>query len=74
MRTKIRKISVGPDYKNAMHYQVGQTVCVDHEIMRIDKDDEGRCHVLIGKGVDAYYWKSFSNTIPMSIEYHIDFE
>jgi hypothetical protein len=74
MRTKIRKISVGPDYKNAMHYQLGQTVCKDHEILSIDKGDDGEIHVLIGKGTDAYFWKSFTNTVPMSIEYNIDFE
>ena len=74
MRTKIRKISVGPDYKNAMHYQIGQQVCNDHEILSIDIDDNNNdIHVLICKGSDAYYWKSFNSNMPISIEYNIDF-
>lgn len=71
----IRKISIGPDYKNAMHYVVGQEVLrgayrihliaftenLSHEIW-IENDE----HEII-------LWKSFNSTIPVSIEYNIDF-
>lgn len=74
MKSKVRKISVGPDYKNAMHYQIGQTVCGDHEILRIDIDDTSNdVHIIIGKDKTAYYWKSFNSNMPTSIEYNIDF-
>jgi hypothetical protein len=73
MRTKIRKISIGPDYKNAMHYQLGQTVCVDHEILSIEQGDNGEIHLLIGKDTNAFYWKTYTSTVPVSIEYNIDF-
>ena len=73
MRAKIRKISVGPDYKNAMHYQIGQQVCGDHEILMIDNDDDNNIRILIGRGEEACYWKSFNKNMPISIEYNIDF-
>jgi hypothetical protein len=72
----IRKISIGPDYKNAMHYVVGQDVLraaysihmikfnaktMSYEIWIENADDEIIC------------WKSFNSTIPISIEYNIDF-
>jgi hypothetical protein len=73
MRRKIRKISVGPDYKNAMHYQLGQTVCGDHEILSIEREENGEIHLLIGKDNNAFFWKGYTSTVPISIEYNIDF-
>jgi hypothetical protein len=72
----IRKISIGPDYKNAMHYVVGQEVLrgaytihlisfnnksMSYE-MRIQNDDS-----------EIVLWKTFSNSVPISIEHNIDF-
>lgn len=70
----IRKISIGPNYKDAMHYTVGQTVCRDHEIYSIKKDDDsGDYIIMIAKDNAVLIWKSFTPTIPVSVEYNIDF-
>ena len=72
----IRKISVGPDYKNAMHYQVGQDVLRGshqiHEILR----KGGAIHVwIINPSTDEIIrWKEYSSTVPVTIEFNIDFD
>lgn len=56
----IRKISVGLDYKNAMHYIVGQTVmggyAVIEEIVRLSNED----YVIYIKNSDneIFEWKT----------------
>jgi len=66
----IRKISFGTDYKNAMHYQVGQTfgnITIDTILMKAPntyaiyvKDDEGV----------IFRWKTIEN-MPVVIEYDL---
>jgi hypothetical protein len=73
----IRKISIGPDYKNgAMHYIVGQKVLNDtQEIHLIKQDDERqsiKIYIVNDKG-EVVLWKEFNDTIPVSIEYNINF-
>ena len=73
----IRKISIGPDYKNgAMHYIVGQKVLNDtQEIHLIKQDDERqsiKIYIVNDKG-EIVLWKEFNDTIPVSIEYNINF-
>ena len=48
----IRKISVGPDYKdNAMHYSIGQSVYGGHEITYIKLDTKDSSYnIYIKKG------------------------
>jgi hypothetical protein len=70
----IRKISIGPDYKGAMHYLKGQSVMKDsatiHEI--IQKESGIEIWVLKNNS-EIYLWKSFTPAIPISIEYNINF-
>lgn len=73
----IRKISIGPDYKGgAMHYIVGQKVINDsHEIHLIKYDDSKhsvKIYVINEKN-EVTLWKEFNSTIPMSIEYNINY-
>ncbi len=73
---EIRKISVGPDYKSgAMHYIIGQDVLggryTIHHIKHSLK--EGSVKIWIIKENEVFLWKSFTSTIPVSIEYNIDF-
>lgn len=71
----IRKISVGPDYKNALHYTVGQDIISGtHKIHNI-KADENLCYVIFVENPDqeVFAWKSISNTVPVIVEYNIDF-
>lgn len=73
----IRKISIGPDYKNgAMHYIVGQKVLSDtqtiHAIKREDPTGEIKVYIVNGKG-EVTVWKEFNPTVPVSIEHNVNF-
>jgi len=71
----IRKISIGPDYKNGMHFFVGQEVLgrthLIHDIRRNDKADI--IVKVINNQNEVFEWKSFNHTMPVSIEYSVDF-
>jgi hypothetical protein len=73
----IRKVSIGPDYKSgAMHYIVGQKVLNDtNEIHLIKYDsDRGSYKIyIINEKSEVVLWKEFNSTIPISIEYNINF-
>lgn len=72
----IRKISVGPDYKTSMHYVVGQKVLSEkfeiHKIIRDDHDGRIRVYILNDRE-EVLLWKAFNFSIPISIEFNIDF-
>ncbi len=72
----IRKISVGPDYKSgAMHYIVGQKVLNDSHISHLIKVDSERqsFKIYIQEQDVVILWKEFTSTVPVSIEYNINF-
>lgn len=73
----IRKISVGPDYKGgAMHYIVGQKILGEsNEIHRIRYNNERQSIqiFIINKKEEVVLWKEFTQSIPISIEFNIDF-
>jgi hypothetical protein len=69
----VRKISVGADYKSAMHYLVGQDVLGgDYKIHLIQKTNDSWKIWIEGSG-EILLWKEFSSQMPASIEYNIDF-
>ena len=68
----IRKISVGPDYKNgAMHYSVGQEVYGGHIIVNIIEEEE-KYSIYIQKGDLVMPWKDFNKNMAVSIEYDLE--
>lgn len=72
----IRKISVGPDYKSgAMHYIVGQDVLGGtykiHLIKYYPESDSVKIWIENDKVVRC--WKEFKSTVPISIEFNINF-
>lgn len=72
----IRKISIGPDYKNgAMHYIVGQKVLNDSHSIHLIKYDEDRqsFKIYVEADNEVYLWKEFTSNIPISVEYNINF-
>lgn len=73
----IRKISIGPDYKNnAMHYIVGQRILGDSNEIHLIKRDPNTMSIkiyIINKKREIVLWKEFNKTIPISIEFNIDF-
>jgi hypothetical protein len=76
MDSVIRKISVGSDYKTAMHYIVGQKILSDtNEIHHIKHDVKKLSFqiFIINKKEEVVLWKEFTQSIPISIEFNIDF-
>jgi hypothetical protein len=73
----IRKISVGPDYKGgAMHYIVGQKILNDTNeihLIKYDVDHQSFKIYIINEGNEVILWKEFNSTIPVSVEYNINY-
>jgi hypothetical protein len=72
----VRKISIGADYKNAMHYVVGQKILGDTNEIHLIKRDHISSSIkiyIINKKGEIVLWKEFNQTIPTSIEFNIDF-
>lgn len=72
----IRKISIGPDYKSgAMHYIVGQEVLNRSYVIHLIKYDSKNESIIIyiQKDDEVMKWKEFNHTVPISIEYNINF-
>lgn len=73
----IRKIAIGPDYKQgAMHYVVGQEVLkgayIIHLIRYAVADDSFKIWIESKENKEVVLWKRFVN-MPVSVEYNINF-
>lgn len=67
----IRKISVGADYKNAMHYIVGQQVLGgNYEIAEINHEVDSYS-IWVKQDGEILKWKEIMNT-PVVIEYNLN--
>jgi hypothetical protein len=75
MSNKIRKISIGSDYKNeAMHYAVGQVVYGGHTICDIiDSDKDGDYLIYIKKDDEVLPWKKFNSNMAIALEYDLEY-
>ena len=74
MESKIRKISIGSEYKdNAMHYSVGQEVYGNHIISDIIKDEENAYNIFIKKNNEILPWKKFNSNMAISIEFDLEY-
>lgn len=72
----IRKISVGMNYKDAMHYVVGQKILGgSHVIHDIELTNTFTYKIWIQCLEDnsIIAWKELNQTMPTSIEYNIEF-
>ena len=72
----IRKISIGADYKyGAMHYIVGQDVLGGSYVIHLIQHDplSESYKIWIEKNKELLLWKEFKITIPISLEYNINF-
>jgi hypothetical protein len=69
----IRKISIGTDYKNSMHYVVGQEVIGSYKIHSIIQVEDNSVVIWIEKDMEVVCWKSINKSYPMIIEYNINF-
>jgi hypothetical protein len=70
----IRKISVGANYKDAMHYIIGQSVIGGQYEIHLIKLQENKdsFEIWIANGDEVLLWKEFKD-MPISIEYNINF-
>ena len=72
---KIRKISIGADYKNeAMHYSLGQEVYGRHIINDIlfEKDSSYNIYI-VTKNNEVLPWKKFNSNMAISVEYDLSY-
>ena len=72
----IRKISIGADNKSgAMHYIVGQEVLGgNYSIHLIQQDIQNESYkIWIVQKDEVVLWKEFKTTLPISLEYNINF-
>ena len=72
----IRKISIGAAYKSgAMHYIVGQEVLGgNYSIHLIQQDIQNESYkIWIVQKDEVVLWKEFKTTLPISLEYNINF-
>ena len=74
--SKIRKISIGSDYKNdAMHYSLGQDVYGGHVIDSIIfKQEDDSYNIFIIKNEEILPWKKFNNNMAVSVEYDLNYQ
>ena len=71
--TKIRKISIGRDYKdNAMHYSINQEVFGGHTITEII-ETEGEYQIIINKNDEVLPWKHFNKNMAIAVEFNLDY-
>jgi len=75
MSNKIRKISIGSDYKNdAMHYSIGQEVYGGHIICDIlNNGEKGEYSIYIKKGQEVLPWKKFNSNMAIAVEYNLHY-
>jgi len=73
--SKIRKISIGADYKNeAMHYSTGQEVYGGHTISDILFEDKDQSYnIFITKNNEVLPWKKFNSNMAVSVEYDLKY-
>jgi hypothetical protein len=69
----IRKISIGPDYTSAMHYILGQDILNGNFKIHLIKKEESSIVIYIERDNEILLWKEFTDTMPISIEYNINF-
>ncbi len=69
----IRKISIGPDYIKGMHYVVGQQVLGKNYVIDSIIRNDSSISIWIKRDGEIVMWKEFSDTVPLSLEFKIDF-
>tara|TARA_R100001129_G_scaffold161825_2_gene126880 strand:+ start:5405 stop:5623 length:219 start_codon:yes stop_codon:yes gene_type:complete len=70
----IRKISIGADYKSGMHYIVSQEVLGGSYNIHLIQEDVDSYKIWVQKNDEVFLWKEFRKTLPVSVEYNINFE
>lgn len=69
----IRKLSIGPDYKYSMHYVIGQKILGGTHIIHLIQEVDDSYKIWIEKDKEIYLWKQLLKTLPISLEFNINF-
>jgi len=70
----IRKISIGADYKSsAMHYITNQEVLGGSYTIHLIQEKADSYQIWVKKLEEVYLWKEFRKTLPISLEFNINF-
>ena len=70
----IRKIAVGPDYKNAMHYEVGQQVIRGKYKIHSIEELDGEYVIRIVADNIVVDWKKVNLQMPVHVEFNINYD
>ena len=74
MKNEIRKITIGIDYKNSMHYVVGQEVLGgSYRIHAITVDDFGYFVWIENNDNEIIVWKNINKNLPIVVEFNINY-
>lgn len=74
MKNEIRKITIGIDYKNSMHYVVGQEVLSgNYKIHAITFDDYGYFVWIENNEDEVIVWKNLNKNLPIVVEFNINY-
>lgn len=68
---QIRKISVGDNLKDSIHYQIGKPASANSDIHDIIKEDNS-FDVYISSGDEVQLWKTFLGRVVCHVEYILD--
>lgn len=68
----IRKISVGVDYKSAMHYIVNQEIFDGFKISDIVVADGGY-DIYVKKDGETRLWKHINKNVPVQVEFNLNY-
>lgn len=68
---QIRKISVGDNLKDSIHYQVGKPASSDSDIHDIIKDGNN-FDIYIASDKEVQLWKTFLGRVVCHVEYILD--
>ena len=70
----IRLVTIGANYKDAMNYLRGQEVMRGSAIIdTIRMTPIGSVEVWVLKSGEIFLWKTFTSTMPISLEFDLDF-
>jgi len=76
MKNEIRKISIGVDYKNSMHYIVGQEVLSGYyNIHAIIRNEQNMSYFIYieSKEKEIVLWKEINTNLPIVVEFNINY-
>jgi hypothetical protein len=76
MKNEIRKISIGVDYKNSMHYIVSQEVLSGYyNIHAIIRNEQNMSYLIYieSKEKEIVLWKEINTNLPIVVEFNINY-